>query len=405
MSVILAGYYYQKKIFSALDRVYTQLRNIDINDFEVREDINVLENTARELDSVIGDLQAREAATRALVDESPPQRLAINELEQTRSGLQRYIARFGDTRQDIEMNEENRAFLSAIERARQTEYESLLVRLKNWISKYSNVVKGLSLSAGALWGLTNQEITKITSSMFGPPKSVVHVGKSLCLDGDIDYNNINNLIAIIAQDSISIYKEIDKEMKPTPEDQEAIYKMISSKEFRAMILSGTLKCIPYTEDLTSQNPLVVARFVYDNIKNLETYQEKCQFLKPLLLNDYFKSLPLSNIAAVQNYALSTLTGIYVNAVNYFNTGEHGHTLNTYNFNLNNLIKTEVNEHKSIFNLHTNKTIGLDKNITEAYSVDKLREDETFNRMDKFTKLPKVIGIYHGEFDNYDFVEY
>ena len=289
-------------------------------------------------------------------------------------------------------------------------------------------------------------------------KYLIHIGTPLNLTGNINFNNINNLVEIIARSGEPVLLEIERQMNPTKIQQNELFKLISSKEFRASLLAGSVKCIPYQKQLESINPIELSRFVYNEVSKLKDYNDKCNVLKPLLLDEYFKLAKISEDESIQNYYLSTLTGTFMsyvisNKLNNFDAfGPH--SLGQYNNNLFLLINKEVDLQQSFFRLnsdiihnkhHTHNSINhsneqetlyaessekvkFDGNIDERVGSANTNEininnNPDFNnkptseattseattseatKADNKNNLPKIQGIFIGPFNNYEFIEY
>ena len=294
-------------------------------------------------------------------------------------------------------------------------------------------------------------------------KYLIHIGTPLNLTGNINFNNINNLVEIIARSGEPVLLEIERQMNPTKIQQNELFKLISSKEFRASLLAGSVKCIPYQKQLESINPIELSRFVYNEVSKLKDYNDKCNVLKPLLLDEYFKLAKISEDESIQNYYLSALTGTFMSYVisniqnDGFGTYGFGpHSLSQYNNNLFLLINKEVDLQQSFFRLnsdiihnkhHTHNSINhsneqesetlyaessekvkFDGNIDERVgsantnSIN-INNNPDFNnkptseattseattseatKADNKNNLPKIQGIFIGPFNNYEFIEY
>jgi len=284
------------------------------------------------------------------------------------------------------------------------------------------------LTGGAFYGISNMLDNFDINSIYSLPKSLIHVGVSLCLDDTIGFTNINNLIKIVAMDSKYILKDIENQLNPNAVEQEEIYGLLQSKEFRSMLITGSLKCTQFTKDLEEQNPILLSRFVLNNIKDLSTYAEKCSILKPLLLDQYFKELKLSENPTVQDYALSVLSGIYINTIKTWNTGVpwSQHSLNQYKINVDRLVDLEVATQTAI-SVTMNETNKVDSEgraiptvnplkITSKkgeiyqhsapFNTTPLENKQTLeNRRNEYISLPPIVGIYIGDYDNFSFIEY
>ena len=284
-------------------------------------------------------------------------------------------------------------------------------------------------TGSAFYGISNMLDNFDINAIYTSPKSLIHVGTSLCLDDTIGFTNINNLIKIVATDSTYILKDIENQLNPNSEEQEEIYELLQSKEFRSMIITGSLKCSQFTKDLEEQNPVLLSRFVLNNIKDLSTYADKCSIVKPLLLDDYFKALKISENPTVQDYALSVLSGIYINTIKIWNTGVPWsmHSLNQYKINIDRLVDMEVSTQTAI-SVTMNETDKVDTegraiptiNPIEMtskkgeryeqpapFNTTPLENKQTLeNRRNEYISLPPIVGIFIGDnIENFSFIEY
>jgi hypothetical protein len=285
-----------------------------------------------------------------------------------------------------------------------------------------------ALIGGAFYGVSNMLDNFDINSIYNSPKSLIHVGTSLCLDDTVGFTNINNLIKIVATDSTYILKDIENQLNPNSEEQKEIYELLQSKEFRSMIITGSLKCSEFTKDLEDQDPKLLSRFILNNIKDLSTYTDKCNILKPLLLDEYFKALKISENPKVQDYALSVLSGIYINTIKTWDTTIpwSPHSLHQYKINVDKLVDMEIATQTAI-SVTMNQT---DKVDTEGRAIPTInpievtskkgeiyQDDAPFNttplgnkqilenKRNEYISLPPIEAIYLGNFDSFSFIEY
>ena len=273
-------------------------------------------------------------------------------------------------------------------------------------------------------------------------RTVIHVGQPLCLNNNIAFNNVNNLVEVISRKGQNVLKEIESSMNPTSLQQNEIFQLITSKEFRANLTNGTIKCIPNVTKYNLENdyynhddkdilnkPQYLAKYILNNIEKIENYTDKCDFLKPLGLDEYFKWAKIGQTPTQQNFALSTLPGMMYNKQVI-----KAHYIDDYEINLSNLVNTEINTRSSFFNykdssgsmynekppVKTTRNDGNNRKETETeneilfntenttfndlYRLEQDRQDLLIEKHNIST-LPPIVGIFIGDYNNYEFIEY
>ena len=273
-------------------------------------------------------------------------------------------------------------------------------------------------------------------------KTVIHVGQPLCLNNNIAFNNVNNLVEVISRKGQNVLKEIESSINPTSLQQNEIFQLITSKEFRANLTNGTIKCIPNVTKYNLENdyynhdnkdilnkPQYLAKYILNNIEKIENYTDKCDFLKPLGLDEYFKWAKIGETPTQQNFALSTLP-----AMMYNKEVIKAHYIDDYEINLSNLVNTEINTRSSFFNykdssgsmynekppVKTTRNDGTNRKETETeneilfntenttfndlYRLEQDRQDLLIEKHNIST-LPPIVGIFIGDYNNYEFIEY
>ena len=229
----------------------------------------------------------------------------------------------------------------------------------------------------------------------------VHVGIPLNLDSNIAYNDINNLISLIFDGGSNVIKDlINKAYSPEDIKQNGLLDLIYSKKWRESLLLGTIKCIPYVPELKPINKFVLGNFILDNVSKLRDFNEKCNVLKPLDLADFMKTVGVDVCGETeyqQNVNLSILASVSAQAAS--NLAEY-HLLNKYEELLEKLIFKQAETKKSILNRS-----DPEGNIYLKQSdYEEKKKIEEIIRNNQF-KLPNIIGIYEGKYDNYDFISY
>jgi len=362
-----------------------------------------------------------EAYTKVFMDENAKQKEELDQLIERRDIL------FIEIRDAVQEN--TQAEINA----------DLLNENKVLWNSILNGISSISKSLGVLLiPITNQLPTSLTElmalAMTGEPKDLIHVGQPLNLDGTINFNNINNLVEIIGRDGESILKEIEYAMRPTEIQRNELFKLITSQEFRTNLLASTLKCTTYEKQIealpslrgsTSQSKML-AKFVLENIREIRNYNDKCKVLEPLKLDEFFKVQKMSNDPFIQNYYLSTLSGIAIGA----STIAKYHYLEEYNKNLDRVIEREVQLQKSFFISarvdRNDEDIPMAEVISDFQSGgdtaamnDKVKSsnlidinntgnnftDEEDREVQEEVEEQKIIAIYIGDYNNYDFIEY
>jgi len=233
----------------------------------------------------------------------------------------------------------------------------------------------------------------------------VHVGIPLNLDSNIAYNDVNNLIALIFDGGSSIIKDIinntysDKDIR-----QNGLLNLILNKNWREALLLGTIKCIPFVEELQPVNKVVLSRYILNNVGAIRDYNEKCDVLKPLDLADFMKMVGTDVCGETeyqQDVNLTILAGVSAQAASNF---AKFHRLSKYEELLEKLIFNQLESKKSILNrADAEGNIYIKQSDYDRNQEQKQMEIDMI-RKNKF-KLPSIIGIYEGNFDNYDFIEY
>ena len=326
---------------------------------------------------------------------------------------------------------------------------NLLNENKIYWNSILNTIGSISKTLGTiLLPVTNQlpsSLTELMSlAMEGEPKNLIHIGQPLNLDGTINFNNINNLVEIIGREGKSILKEIEYAMRPTEIQRNELFKLITSKEFRINLLASTLKCTVYNKQIEALPALrgskdqskILAKFVLENIREIKNYNDKCKVLEPLKLDEFFKVQKMSNDPFIQNFYLSTLSGVAFALAGGLTKEESlmpYHTLEIYNNNLDRVIEREVQLQKSFFISarvdRNDEDIPMAEVISDFQSGgdtaamnDKVKssnlidinntgnnftdeEDRGYEYPQEEVEEQKIIAIYIGDYNNYDFIEY
>ena len=296
-------------------------------------------------------------------------------------------------------------------------YEPYIVRYNSQCPNYIRIYNKMDIvpytpTRRSITGLNNF----FTYNTIGDPNaSYVHVGIPLCLDSVVSFNDINNFIFYTLENTNDLIKYSLNRNKITNKETESFLTLIASEKWRENILGSIIKCIPYYIDNPNINPFVLSNFLYDNMEQVNTYNEKCNVLKPMDLNKLFErtqapqdleDLTLSTIASVG------FAGAYISVVN--------HSLDFYKINLDKLMEQEVIQQRAIFsgvnrNLEpVDRTLGEEPNKTDNIQTETIVQSEAninlennieqIKQQSRF-ELPPVNGIFLGEFENYQFIQY
>jgi hypothetical protein len=224
------------------------------------------------------------------------------------------------------------------------------------------------------------------------PYGFIHVGRSFCLDGNRVRNNLNVYMTNAVQKSRDVVQDL-LGMSDRSQVNELL-QLTTSAEFMSYLFTGTLECAKTTQckNLSEFDIRALAANVKANAKQLNTYGQKCGLLEPLNLTDYMLSLPYGEDSVdVQDYSMPYVTYYVVKEnVKLF----HHHNLDTYDERLAFLISRQINTGDVI-------TDPIAQENTErGETVNELRE-ETMESVAQ----PYVLGIYEGEYESGDLVEF
>ena len=222
-----------------------------------------------------------------------------------------------------------------------------------------------------------------------------HVGLGLCLDKINEKITIDQLVYNIIKNGETQLKNLVEHININTVDTNKFLKILATKEARELLINVSLECAKLDiseESLNNINGDVIAQYINNNIKLLNTWNDKCDFLKIYSLSDVFKKSKLGELPEfyenniIQNIILSFLTGTGLSNLKNI---EKAHGFEYNRELLKNLIRLEINTRESILNIKKDET---------EFS-NKLTPINTYN------PLPPIIAIYKGSYNNYDFVKW
>tara|TARA_R110000868_G_scaffold96117_1_gene264483 strand:+ start:2362 stop:5046 length:2685 start_codon:yes stop_codon:yes gene_type:complete len=228
------------------------------------------------------------------------------------------------------------------------------------------------------------------------PYGFVHVGVSFCLDGNRIRNNINLYMTDAVQKSRDVLDDLLQ-----MEDRETVTRLMdltTSGEFLTYLFTGVIQCARYTEckNINEFEQRALALNVQKQARQLNTYAQKCEILKPFSVSDYLKTLPYGkDNDDTQNYTTAYASFIFVaeNIKMHFE-GNSAHSASTYEERLRFLISRQINTRE---------------NITDPIRPENTERGQTLNALKTNQKetveIAYVLGMYEGEYNEGDMIEF
>jgi hypothetical protein len=240
--------------------------------------------------------------------------------------------------------------------------------------------------------------TDPTIGIFAPPYGFIHVGVSFCLDGNRIRNNINVYMTDAVQTSRDVLGDLLKMHGDDVETVNRLLTLTTSGEFLAYLFTGVIECAKVTQckNLNRDDMRAMALNVQKQAKQLSTYAQKCDILKPFNVSEYLQTLPYGkDDQDTQVYTTAYASFVFVaQTIKTQLTGNSAHSASAYEDRLNFLISRQINTRENI-------TDPIRQANTErGHTLNTLQDDKK-----AVVDAVHVIGIYEGEFTSGDMVEF
>jgi len=173
-----------------------------------------------------------------------------------------------------------------------------------------------------------------------------HVGQPLPLDSNIKNNSLDALVLQIINGNKESYKFLMKNYTLDELRENDIMKFITSDEYLAVLMGGTLQCYNNVgiRNVPDEIVTMYSQELFNNAKLLRSYREKCSLGKPYFLEDILLRYKLGETPEQENLALSTVisSAIFANVKMF-----EAHSTKTYLDNLTILLNREVEKRLDI----------------------------------------------------------
>ena len=240
--------------------------------------------------------------------------------------------------------------------------------------------------------------TDPTIGIYAPPYGFIHVGVSFCMDGNRIRNNINVYMTDAVQTSRDVLGDLLKMHGDDVETVNRLLTLTTSGEFLAYLFTGVIECAKVTQckNINRDDMRAMALNVQKQAKQLSTYAQKCDILKPFNVSEYLQTLPYGkDDQDKQVYTTAYASFVFVaQTIKTQFTGNSAHSASAYEDRLHFLISRQINTRENI-------TDPIRQANTERGNTLNTLQDEKKAVVDAV----HVIGIYEGEFTSGDMVEF
>jgi hypothetical protein len=214
-----------------------------------------------------------------------------------------------------------------------------------------------------------------------------HVGRSFDLTGNIVNNDVNLLLYEIlkgSKEQIQILLE-NKDLLLTSK----LIQFILSPQYLQLNLYSFYNClnsVNIVENITEAQLNFIIKQLQNNIEKLNSYNDKCDLLKPFGLSEILKLNPISDDVDDENFSLSCIAGcsIKMNRIT-----KKAHETEYYHKKIDELINRQIDENKAIFETIENED-GLFQNPKE---------------IDTNLFFKNVQGLYIGNYQDGELIEF
>ena len=191
-----------------------------------------------------------------------------------------------------------------------------------------------------------------------------HVGRPIPLDTNVLNNSLDALVIQIINGNKESYKQLIKNYTLDEIRQNELMRLITSNEYMAVLMAGSLQCISNVtlRELTDEVIVLYTQELFNRAKELRTYREKCSLGKPYFLEDLLLRYKVGETEAQQNLSIVSLIG---GSLRYNVQGIQNHLTSKYEQNLNILLNRQV-ELRLDFVEHIGSTARLLNKQDEHY---------------------------------------
>ena len=170
----------------------------------------------------------------------------------------------------------------------------------------------------------------------------IHVGKPICLDGNVEKNSLNNLILEVLKGNKGAFESIFEKYTMEEIKENKLIEFITSDEYLSLMAGSLFTCYSgkaINPDLTDDMIYEYGKRLQGESSKLLTYALKCGLVKPFLLDDIL----LKNKVAGDDEDKQdiTISGITASIMGFNKVAVKAHDLKFYKENLDARVQREV----------------------------------------------------------------